>query len=365
MELAGSALKGFICSVNRLVFLLRLCAPVLGLISLSNQLAHAQETPEPGALPTENATADPPPSEVTNGSAESTEPAEPAEPASSAAFPVVSEEAPQVPVEPAPVAVAAPVPALAPQSTAEVVPPAAQAESPSTDTQSPTTNTNEKKDPEKRIRFYFGGRIAAVFGLHSTHQWKDKCPDLSGAGLTEKPTCSAHAPIGGAIDGHLGIRGKYFGSEGFILGSADYSMAKVNVQSSYAIPDFAEGMHIGRAGAGAGVSFRGFYDTKVVGFNAAVGGGFLWRSVFSSLSSLSGQSEQYVAPIFRFDAGLSLFKFLTAGLLGWVEFSKDVVLHPDLSTLGAGNAAADVFGDVTVFRGSQFFLGPYIGIRMN
>ena len=358
----------------RLTLWIRCCAPALGFIFLSSRAALAQPSSDV-ALDTEalsdEAAQDP--SQDLESSAASDDAGNESESEHSAEFPLAAEDsnesAPETEAAPTSAAVAPaltpkledpnpePSQAAAPASTAEPASPA--------HTSDAAPLTLEKKDPEKRIRFYFGGRIAGAFVPQSSHEWKEQCPDFSATAIAATPKCSTQAPIGGAIDGHLGIRGKYFGSEGFILGSADYSVAKVDVDTGYAIPDFAEGMHIGRAKVGTGVSFRGFYDTNVIGFNAALGGGFLWRSVFSSLSSLSGQSEQYVAPIVRFDAGLSLFKFLTAGVLGWVEFSKDVVLHPDLSTFGENSETAEIFGDVTVFLGPQFFLGPYVGIRIN
>lgn len=360
----------------RLTLWIGCCAPALGFIFLSSRPALAQPSSDVAldaeALSDEAAQA---PSQDLESSAASDDAGNESESGSehSAEFPLAAEDSNEsaAETEAAPTSAAA-MPALTPKledpgpEPSQAAAPASTAEpASSAHTSDAAPLTLEKKDPEKRIRFYFGGRIAGAFVPKSSHEWKEQCPDFSATAIAATPKCSTQAPIGGAIDGHLGIRGKYFGSEGFILGSADYSVAKVDVDTGFAIPDFAEGMHIGRAGVGAGVSFRGFYDTNVVGFNAAIGGGFLWRSVFSSLSSLSGQSEQYVAPIVRFDAGLSLFKFLTAGVLGWVEFSKDVVLHPDLSTFGGNAETAEIFGDVTVFQGPQFFLGPYVGIRIN
>jgi hypothetical protein len=50
--------------------------------------------------------------------------------------------------------------------------------------------------------------------------------------------------------------------------------------------------------------------------------------------------------------------------MGWVEFSDSVSVTPDMSDLGAaGDALAQAVGQVTVFEGPQFFVGPYVGLR--
>jgi hypothetical protein len=69
----------------------------------------------------------------------------------------------------------------------------------------------------------------------------------------------------------------------------------------------------------------------------------------------------------RADITATFFKFLNVGVIGWAEFSKDVVIQPDLTGVpGIPQAALDelgaALGDVTVFQGTQFFIGPFLGI---
>jgi hypothetical protein len=89
------------------------------------------------------------------------------------------------------------------------------------------------------------------------------------------------------------------------------------------------------------------------------------RHVFTSISSLDGSSTGYLVPMMRADVTFTFLKFLNVGVMGWVEFSKDVTVEPDLSALGLSDAEMgpilDALGEVTVFEGPQFFLGPFLG----
>src|SRR5690606_757594 len=128
-------------------------------------------------------------------------------------------------------------------------------------------------------------------------------------------------------------------------------------------PKFGDGTQIGRAGAGAGASIRGFYDPGNVGVTGAVGVGVIGRGIFTNLNLADGSFEKYFASMIRFDLALSLLKFIQVGVYGWVEFAPDVTIRPDLSGLGIPSEIGTVLEDITLFRGTQVFIGPYIGFR--
>jgi hypothetical protein len=226
-----------------------------------------------------------------------------------------------------------------------------------------TTQPAEAHKKNNGPRVFFGVGGALTLGTTSSHEWASTCPSVTLAGTTILGECATASPIGGAVDILLGVRGKYIGGEVFFLGAADYSSATLSLGEQFVLPEFANGTHIGRAGAGGGLGVRGFVEANMIGLSFGVGGGAIWRSVFTNLSSTGGEFEQYAAPLLRFDAEVSLLKVFQLGFLGFVEFAPDVTIRPDLTQFTGSPELNNLLGDITVFRGTQVFLGPYIGLR--
>jgi hypothetical protein len=99
----------------------------------------------------------------------------------------------------------------------------------------------------------------------------------------------------------------------------------------------------------------------------------VYRSIYSDVSSLDGsRSSSYTAPVVIADLTLRLGDTLSLGVLGWVEFSDTVTIRPNLSSFanqpsfGGQNAAQqleEALGDVTVFQGTQVFIGPTLAFH--
>ena len=205
----------------------------------------------------------------------------------------------------------------------------------------------------------------AAFGVSAKHGWGNECPAYELSGLSWEPSCTAMAPIGGGGGGHMGLRYGLIGFEGFLFGLADYSKASLEGEPPVELPSYVNDNHIGRAGVAAGVAARLFIPLGGASLTASAGGGAAWRSVFSNVSSLEGKSEQYFAPLMRADLGLVVLGIFTAGIQGWVEFTPDVAVTPDLSAVADSSGEVDIdvdLGSIAVFGGPEFFIGPYAGL---
>jgi hypothetical protein len=228
------------------------------------------------------------------------------------------------------------------------------------------------------------GNLAGTYGLRSTHEWNHTCPEVvveADPSSNWNPTCSATTPLGIAMEGRIGVRIGIVGIEGFGLGAVDFSSGELGGEKpEVELPGFASSMQIGRVGGGFGGGVR-FMSNGFLRVSTGLGGGVIFRHVFSNVSSLDGSSTGYTAPLLKADLSLTLAKFLNLGLLGWVEFSPEVKVTPNLAAAGAFSgvdpndpnippetramleAFENALGDVTVFDGPQFFLGPYLGLH--
>lgn len=235
---------------------------------------------------------------------------------------------------------------------------------------------------------YVSGVVAPVFGLGSTHQWATDCPviepsaevraqfEQAGTPLPfESWTpagCGASAPLGVALEGRIGVRFQHIGLEGFLLGSGDWTSGSLEGTPPIELPSYATKMQIGRVGAGPGLGLR-LMPTKLRSnllVSLGVGGGAMIRYVYTNISSLDGSADTYIAPMVRVDAGIVLFRFLALGVMGWAEFADNVRVLPNLEAVAssfgaASNVQAYLTGidGVTVFQGTQFFVGPYLGLH--
>jgi hypothetical protein len=224
--------------------------------------------------------------------------------------------------------------------------------------------------------FYISGQGGFLWGVQSTHEWASRCPVITPAspeigqalGFTDwSPPCSTTPPLGAMIEGRFGLRFKYIGLEGFLLGSGDWSSAILEGTPPIALPEYAQKMYVGRLGGGPGIGIRFMTKPKGVQFTGAVGGGLVARFVYSNVSSLDGTNVSYLAPIARVDFNFVFARHFIVGVMGWAEFSDRVTVRPDLSSLGltAPNGADLLNGldRVVVFQGTQYFLSPYIGLQ--
>jgi hypothetical protein len=225
--------------------------------------------------------------------------------------------------------------------------------------------------------FYLSGSAGFLWGVRSTHAWTTDCPEIAPASplvaqalnfTSWAPPCSTRPPLGLMMEGRFGLRFKYIGLEGFLLGSADWSSAGLGGDPPIPIPKYAQQMEIGRVGGGPGIGIRFMTKPKPVQFTIGAGGGIFARFVYSNVSSLDGSSVSYLAPMARGDLSFVFAKHFIVGVMGWAEFSESVTVRPDLGMLGL--PAAPDGGDlltgldkVTVFQGTQFFLAPYLGIQ--
>jgi hypothetical protein len=241
-----------------------------------------------------------------------------------------------------------------------------------------TTETDQAPDngeiePEApRGGVYFDLDAGVVFGLTSTHEWKDTCPQVEQ--LNWAPACSATKPIGGAIEARLGYRHTIVGFEAFGLVSGDYSKGELEGSApGVPLPSFATDIQVGRLGAALGGGLR-VMNNDWLRVSAGIGMGAMFRGVFTNVSSLDGSSEGYVAPLLKADLTLSLGKFLNLGLMGWIEFSKTIKVAPELDAAGnltggdpnleaALDSIEQEMGQITLFAGPQYFLIPYLGLH--
>ncbi len=214
--------------------------------------------------------------------------------------------------------------------------------------------------------------FGAAFGLQSTHEWKKSCPTV--ASLNWDPECTTQKPIGGLLNVNLGFRFGIVGVEAFGLIAGDYSSGKLDGQPPLVpLPNYATNMQIGRIGGAIGGGVR-VMNTGAVRLSGGAGAGVVFRHVYTNVSSLDGSSEGYQSPIIKLDVTLTLAKFLNLGVMGWVEFSKTIQITPQLDAAanlvgGSGgfelelDLIAEGFGEVTVFKGPQYFIGPYVGFH--
>ena len=342
--------------------------------------------PEAPASPPEAAPQEAPPTEAAPQEASPVEPEPTPEPApveeDLAPVAVVPVAAVVVQPRPAPVQpVEVPAPAQSTSSQEQKTEDASdqeKGEDASSDEAADSEPADEEKEDEGSgggLYFDLGG--GPMFGLNSSHEWNNTCPEVAFPGgvlPTWTPSCSTKAPIGVVAEARIGVRIGVLGIEGFGLGAGDWSSAKLGEpEPPVDLPGFATDMNIGRVGGGFGGGLRLITPPKWIRISAAGGGGIMFRHVYTNVSSLDGSSTGYTAPIVRADISLTFFKTFTLGVMGWMEFSKTVSITPDLSSAGdlAGvplppelvAAFEDALGDVTVFEGDQYFIGPYFGMH--
>ena len=227
----------------------------------------------------------------------------------------------------------------------------------------PPTTAEKTQDTEEAFE---GGLYFQIFGAAlfsptgSTHGWTQDCPSL--AAINWNPECTTRAPIGGTIGARLGFRYKWIGVEFFGLGAGDWSSAAFD-QPIPNVPSIVSTMQIGRVGGGPGGGLRILSPPGTFRFSGGVGAGAMFRYVFTSFSSLDGSSVNYQSPFLVTDLNLMIGP-LNLGLLALLEFSKDVNIQTKIAEQAGAAAQLDqIFSPIRVFSGTQFFLGPVLGLH--
>ena len=220
-----------------------------------------------------------------------------------------------------------------------------------------------------RSGLYFDIFGIGLFGLESTHDWNQSCPEVTDPKTGEDMglSCDTRIPIGGALGVRLGylLRGTV-GFEGFAIGAGDWSRASLDGLDVPGVPASLEAMHIGRVGGVLGAGLRLSTPTAGMKLRAGLGPGVAFRRVYTNVSSLDGLSTNYTAPMLLGDVSLIIGDSLTIGFVYWAEFSKTVRIEPDLSSIPGAEEAAAAYTQiegVTVFQGTQWFIGPMIGFH--
>jgi len=217
--------------------------------------------------------------------------------------------------------------------------------------------------------FYLDIFGVGLFGLKSTHEWNHDCPDVADP-MTGKDlaiSCDARAPIGGALGLRLGLllRGAV-GFEAFAIGAGDWSKVSVEGLDVPGVPASLESMQIGRVGGALGGGLRLSTPTSGLRFSAGFGPGVAFRRVYTNVSSLNGSSTNYAAPMLLGDLSVTFGESFTIGVIGWAELSKTISVEPNLSSIPGAEEVAAAFTQterVTVFQGTQWFIGPMIAFH--
>jgi len=220
-----------------------------------------------------------------------------------------------------------------------------------------------------RFGFYFDVFGVGLFGLESTHEWNQNCPEVTDPMTGEDSgfSCDTRIPIGGALGVRLGLtlRG-VVGLEGFAIGAGDWSRASLEELDVPGVPASLESMQIGRVGGALGGGLRLSTPTAGLRLSAGFGPGVAFRRVYTNVSSLDGSSTNYAAPMLLGDLSVTFGDSLTIGVVGWAEFSKTISIEPDLSSIPGAEEAASAFSQierVAVFQGTQWFIGPMIAFH--
>lgn len=233
-------------------------------------------------------------------------------------------------------------------------------------TYEPTAPTEEKRGSKGPGLGVYGDILAMwMIGTSTSHEWTENCPSFASNAPQGSwtPQCDTKAPMGFLLEGRLGLRFGYVGVEGIGVAAGDWSTAKLDEEPP-GVPALGATMHVGRIGGGLGGGLRFLTKPGIFRFTTGVGGGVMFRHVYSSVSSLDGTSEGYRAPFVRVDANLVLLSFLSVGFQAYFEFAPSVVLQPNIGEVfQGGQEVDDVLGQIRVFRGPQIFIGPVVGIH--
>ena len=217
--------------------------------------------------------------------------------------------------------------------------------------------------------FYLDIFGAGLFGLKSTHEWNDDCPEvtdpMTGEDLALR--CDARIPMGVALGVRLGLKLKdAVGFEAFAIGAGDWSKVGLEGFDVPGVPASLESMQIDRVGGALGGGLRLSTPSTGLSISTGFGPGVAFRRVYTNVSSLDGSSTNYAAPMLLGDVSITFGESFTVGVVGWAEFSKTISVEPDLSSIPGAEEAASGFTQIeriTVFQGPQWFIGPMLAFH--
>jgi len=238
---------------------------------------------------------------------------------------------------------------------------------------------------------YFGIEAIGAFSTTSGAITAD-CTDFTPN--TDSGACSGSKGKGGGVDIRAGYSFGYLGVEFIAFGSFDSSSATVEYDKavspngSYENPNVpkehygvqrTESYKIMRKSGGAALGLRLSSDTYPFGatmgaaFGFVVSGSSVDRS-FTCLENNCGAAPDlsfssnalYTVPAFLFDAGFELgspasrFRLGVVAMVHLLDYNSNA---PGGDNYILGNKVPLAIPDVTVFRGTQVFIGPQMGMN--
>jgi hypothetical protein len=236
----------------------------------------------------------------------------------------------------------------------------------------------------KSLDGLYGG--VALFGAFEPSgagtTFEDAC-DTTGA-----TSCSPKSPLGAGLSGYIGWLFDPLGLELALMGSAHAEDPRASFDGVHgseinplvATPAREEKFRIGRFGGGAAIRGRLWYNLPRVRFTFAAGPGLVYRTIaFERETTTPGGYSGHVAeagidyfsPMLSLEAGANLMlgKSLgfSVGVLSWFETASD-------SGKSEARSNEALFRDeksqplpqatpaYDLANGSQWFIGPYLGL---
>ncbi len=275
-----------------------------------------------------------------------------------------------------------PGPFVAAAPPAPPPPPTEAARKPQPASSEPPPPPEEDEDDSRDDSGFFGSVILPVQFGASTNAWNDACPTPATLTYTDPTTgfsvahtvdgsCSSTGPIGGGLQLRMGYNFGWFGIEGAGLALVDVATASIDMANALpgipeAYGDIAGSTVYVRPGVGLGLGGRLSTPTSGIRATLGVDFGFVQRWVYVVPSDYVGSSVSYTAPLLMLDGGIQLGGVpggrFYLGVLLWWEFAPDVAFERDMSFLGENIQYPDSLRRVTPYQGTQFFVGPFIGI---
>ncbi len=209
---------------------------------------------------------------------------------------------------------------------------------------------------------------------------QDAC-DTTGA-----TSCSAGSVAGGGISGYVGWMLEPLGLELLLLGAGDVVSPSASfdgengseINPIVAAPAREERFTIARFGGGAALRARVFTQLSRVRFSFAAGPGLAYRYLVmkrdtETTDGLTGEVADtgtgYVSALLSIELSaqflLGKSTALSAGLVTWLEHAgSDVQSEPKNRSvlLGEGTAVPQATPAYDMANGTQWFLGPFVGL---
>lgn len=222
----------------------------------------------------------------------------------------------------------------------------------------------EVEDPGEQTGIYLDIAALGMFGTRSTHGWRRDCPTYQlSADADQAVTCETTPARGGALGVRFGFKFQgLLGVEAIVMGTGDWSSAKLKGLEVENAPSALSNMQAGRVGGLLGGGMRFTTPGRELYGSLGIGGGLVLRRLFTNVSSLDGSSVSYVAPALVLDLSIVLSNRLAAGLFVWSEFTPEVAVKPKLPS-GVANPLSSL-GSIVVHDGKEIFVGPMFAVHI-